>query len=159
MPAPLSVLRDLEGPSGSAPLRLPERPSIAVLPFTNLVGDAQQDYFADGLVEEIITELSRFRRLFVIARNTSFSFKGKNIEATRVARELGVHFLLEGSVRKSGNRVRVSVQVIDGQTGHHVWAERYEDVLSDVFELQERITRQVVSTMVPEIEAEEMRLS
>ena len=159
MPAPLSVLRDLEGPSGSAPLRLPERPSIAVLPFTNLGGDAQQDYFADGLVEEIITELSRFRRLFVIARNTSFSFKGKNIEATRVARELGVHFLLEGSVRKSGNRVRISVQVIDGQTGHHVWAERYEDVLSDVFELQERITRQVVSTMVPEIEAEEMRLS
>jgi adenylate cyclase len=159
MPAPLSVLRDLEGPPGSAPLRLPERPSIAVLPFTNLGGDAQQDYFADGLVEEIITELSRFRRLFVIARNTSFSFKGKNIEATRVARELGVHFLLEGSVRKSGNRVRISVQVIDGQTGHHVWAERYEDVLSDVFELQERITRQVVSTMVPEIEAEEMRLS
>ncbi len=157
MPAPLSVLRDQD--TSVAPLRLPDRPSIAVLPFTNLGGDAEQEYFADGLVEEIITELSRFRRLFVIARNTSFSFKGKNVEATRVARELGVHFLLEGSVRKAGNRVRISAQVIDGHTGHHVWAERYEDVLSDVFDLQERITRQVVSTMVPEIEAEEMRLS
>ena len=159
MSAPLSLLRDQESTSGSAPLRLPERPSIAVLPFTNLGGDAEQEYFADGLVEEIITELSRFRRLFVIARNTSFSYKGKSVDATRVARELGVDFLLEGSVRKAGNRVRISAQVIDGQTGHHVWAERYEDVLSDVFDLQERITRQVVSTMVPEIEAEEMRLS
>ena len=159
MSAPLSLWRDQESTSGSAPLRLPERPSIAVLPFTNLGGDAEQEYFADGLVEEIITELSRFRRLFVIARNTSFSYKGKSVDATRVARELGVDFLLEGSVRKAGNRVRISAQVIDGQTGHHVWAERYEDVLSDVFDLQERITRQVVSTMVPEIEAEEMRLS
>ena len=159
MSAPPSLLRDQESTSGSAPLRLPERPSIAVLPFTNLGGDAEQEYFADGLVEEIITELSRFRRLFVIARNTSFSYKGKSVDATRVARELGVDFLLEGSVRKAGNRVRISAQVIDGQTGHHVWAERYEDVLSDVFDLQERITRQVVSTMVPEIEAEEMRLS
>lgn len=159
MSAPPSLLRDQESTSASAPLRLPERPSIAVLPFTNLGGDAEQEYFADGLVEEIITELSRFRRLFVIARNTSFSYKGKSVDATRVARELGVDFLLEGSVRKAGNRVRISAQVIDGQTGHHVWAERYEDVLSDVFDLQERITRQVVSTMVPEIEAEEMRLS
>jgi len=158
MPTPLSVLRDLESAAPAA-LRLPDKPSIAVLPFTNLGGDTEQEYFADGLVEEIITELSRFRRLFVIARNTSFSYKGKSVDATRLARELGVHFLLEGSVRKSGSRVRVSAQLIDGETGHHVWAERYEDVLSDVFELQERITRQVVSTMVPEIEAEEMRLS
>jgi hypothetical protein len=110
-------------------------------------------------VEEIITELSRFRRLFVIARNTAFSYKGKAVDTQRVARELGVHFMLEGSVRKAGNRVRITAKLIDGLTGRNLWAERYEDVLSDVFDLQERITRQVVSTMVPEIEAEEMRLS
>ena len=158
LPAPLSAGRGLEPPLAVA-LRLPDKPSIAVMPFTNVGGDTEQAYFADGLVEEIITELSRFRRMFVIARNTSFSFRGKSVDATRVARELGVHFLLEGSVRKAGNRVRIAAQLIDGQTGLHVWAERYEDVLSDVFDLQERITRQVVSTMVPEIEEEEMRLS
>jgi adenylate cyclase len=158
LPAPLSGFRDIQPPVAE-PLRLPDRPSIVVLPFTHLGGDTEQAYFADGLVEEIITELSRFRRLFVIARNSAFSYKGKSTDATHIARELGVRFLLEGSVRKAGNRVRIAAQLIDGQTGHHVWAERYEDVLSDVFDLQERITRQVVSTMVPEIEAEEMRLS
>ncbi len=156
-PAPLSIRRD--DMAAVAPLRLPDRPSIVVLPFANLGGDPEQEYFADGLVEDIITELSRFRRLFVIARNTAFTFKGKNVDATRVARELGVRFLLEGSVRKAGSRVRITAQLIDGQTGHHIWAERYEDVVSDVFDLQERITRQVVGTMVPEIEAQEMRLS
>ena len=156
-PAPVSVRRD--DMAAVAPLRLPDRPSIVVLPFANMGGDPEQEYFADGLVEDIITELSRFRRLFVIARNTAFTFKGKNVDATRVARELGVRFLLEGSVRKAGNRVRITAQLIDGQTGHHIWAERYEDVVSDVFDLQERITRQVVGTMVPEIEAQEMRLS
>ena len=156
-PAPVSVRRD--DMAAVAPLRLPDRPSIVVLPFANLGGDPEQEYFADGLVEDIITELSRFRRLFVIARNTAFTFKGKNVDATRVARELGVRFLLEGSVRKAGSRVRITAQLIDGQTGHHIWAERYEDVVSDVFDLQERITRQVVGTMVPEIEAQEMRLS
>ena len=158
----LPLQREAE-PSGSMGLglglRLPDRPSIVVLPFTVMGSDPEQDYLADGLVQEIITELSRFRRLFVIARNTSFTYKGKHVDAARLGRELGVHFLLEGSVRRAGNRVRISAQLIDAQTGHHVWAERYEDVLSDVFELQERITRQVVSTMVPEIEAEEMRLS
>ena len=155
---PLQREAEPSGPMGPG-LRLPDRPSIVVLPFTVMGSDPEQDYLADGLVQEIITELSRFRRLFVIARNTSFTYKGKHVDATRLGRELGVHFLLEGSVRRAGNRVRISAQLIDAQTGHHVWAERYEDVLSDVFELQERITRQVVSTMVPEIEAEEMRLS
>ena len=158
IPAPLSAGRN-QSTGRAAQLRLPDKPSIVVLPFTNMGGDADQEYFADGLVDDIITDLSRFRRLFVIARNTAFTFKGQNVDATRVARELGVHFLLEGSVRKAGNRVRVTAQLIDGQTGHHVWAERYEDVVSDVFDLQERITRQVVGSMVPQIEAQEMRLS
>ena len=143
---------------GETTLSLPDRPSIAVLPFTNMSGDPEQEYFADGMVEDIITELSRFQRLFVIARNTSFTYKGRSVDVKKVARELGVHFVLEGSVRKAGDRVRITTQLIDGETGRHVWAERYEDVLSDVFELQERITRQVVGSMVPEIEAEEMRL-
>jgi adenylate cyclase len=137
---------------------LPDRPSITVLPFTNMSGDPEQEYFADGMVEDIVTELSRFQRLFVIARNTSFTYKGRGVEVRKVARELGVHFVLEGSVRRAGNRVRITAQLIDGETGRHVWAERYEDVLSDVFELQERITRQIVGSMVTEIEAEEMRL-
>ena len=150
--------------SSSAPkktppeLALPDRPSIAVLPFTNMSGDPEQEYFADGMVEDIITELSRFQRLFVIARNTSFTYKGRSVDVKKVARELGVHFVLEGSVRKSGSKVRITAQLIDGETGRHVWAERYEDVLTDVFDLQERITRQVVGSMVGEIESEEMRL-
>lgn len=158
LPGLLSGGREAVGNS-VFPLQLPDRPSIVVLPFTNLSDDAGQEYFADGMVEEIITELSRFRRLFVIARNTAFTYKGKNLEVRRVAQELAVHFLLSGSVRRSGQRVRVTAQLVDGYSGRQLWAERYEDVLSDVFELQERITRQVVSTMVPEIEAEEMRLS
>lgn len=137
---------------------LPDRPSIAVLPFANLSGDPAQEYFTDGLTEDIITDLSRFGAIFVIARNTSFTFKGRNVDVTVVARELGVHFVLEGSVRKEGQRVRVTAQLIDGLTGHHVWAERYEDVVDDVFDLQERITRQIVGSLVPEIVEEEMRL-
>jgi TolB-like protein len=129
-----------------------------VLPFTNMSGDPEQEYFVDGIVEDIITALSHFRRLFIIARNTSFTYKGRNVDVKKVARELGVHFVLEGSVRRSGNKVRITAQLIDGETGRHVWAERYEDMLSDVFELQERISRQVVGSMVGELEAEEMRL-
>lgn len=143
---------------GETILPLPDRPSIAVLPFTNMGGDPEQEYFVDGMVEDIITELSRFKRLFVIARNTSFAYKGRGVDVKKVARELGVHFVLEGSVRKAGNRVRISAQLINGGTGEHVWAERYEDVLSDVFELQERIARNVVGSLVPELEMEEMRL-
>ncbi len=142
----------------AAALTLPDRPSIAVLPFLNISGDPEQEYFADGMVEDIITELSRFQSLFVIARNTTFTYKGRSVDVRKVAQELGVHFVLEGSVRKSGDKVRVTAQLINGETGRHVWAERYEDVLSDLFELQERITHQVVASMVPEIESEEMRL-
>src|SRR4029077_15246368 len=109
----------------AAAFSLPDRPSIAVLPFTNMSGDAGQEYFADGMVEDIITELSRFQRLFVIARNTSFTYKGRSVDVRRVAQELGVHFVLEGSVRKAGNRVRITAQLIDGETGRHVWADRY----------------------------------
>jgi adenylate cyclase len=143
---------------GDTSAALPDKPSIAVLPFTNIGGDPDREYFADGIVEDIITELSRFQRLFVIARNTSFTYRGHSIDVKAVARELGVHFVLEGSVRRAGVRVRITAQLIDGGTGRHVWAERYEDVLGDVFELQERITRQIVASMVPEIEAEEIRL-
>jgi adenylate cyclase len=138
-------------------LSLPDKPSIAVLPFDNMSADPEQEYFTDGITEDIITELARFGRLFVIARNTSFAFKGQTLDVQEVARQLGVHFVLEGSVRKAGNRVRITAQLIDGQSGNHVWAERYEDVLEDIFDLQERITRQIVASMVPEIEAEEMR--
>ena len=161
---PVRAFAVFPGAARPAPLRpdaglsLPDRPSIAVLPFTNMSGDPGQEYFADGMVEDILTELSRFQRLFVIARNTSFTYKGRSVDVRKVAQELGVHFVLEGSVRKVANRVRVTAQLVNGDTGQHVWAERYEDVLSDVFELQERITRQVVASMVPEIEAEEMRL-
>ncbi|UCC74102.1 MAG: hypothetical protein JSV86_05960 [Gemmatimonadota bacterium] len=139
-------------------LSLPDKPSIAVLPFTNMSGDPDQEYLADGMVEDIITELSRFQGLFVIARNTAFTYKGRSVDVKKVAAELGVHFVLEGSVRRSGDRVRVTAQLIDGQSGHHVWAERYDEVLSDIFDLQERVTRHVVSCLVPHIEAEEMRL-
>ncbi len=160
LPAPLFLSKRPAGPGAihAPPPAPPDKPSIAVLPFTNMSGDPEQAYFADGMVEDIITELSRFSRLFVIARNTAFTYKGRNLDVKKVATELGVHFVLEGSVRKSGDRVRVTAQLIDGDSGHHVWAERYEDVLTDMFDLQERITRQVVGSMVPEIEAEEMRL-
>ena len=153
-----SLAPTLHPATGEIIFSRPDRPSIAVLPFTNMSDDPEQDYFADGMVEDIITELSRFRRLFVIARNTSFTYKGHSVDVKKVAQELGVHFVLEGSVRRAGNRVRISAQLINGETGQHVWAERYEDVVSDVFELQERITRQVVGSMVVEIETEEMRL-
>jgi adenylate cyclase len=136
---------------------LPDRPSIAVLPFTNMSGDPADEYFADGIAEDIITALSRFGRLFVIARNTSFTFRGRSVDVPAVARQLGVHFVLEGSVRRASNRVRINAQLIEGRSGAHVWAQRYDDVIDDVFDVQERITGQVVASMVPEIEAEEMR--
>ncbi len=146
-------------PAGEPALPLPDKPSIAVLPFTNMSGDVEQEYFADGIAEDIITELSRFQSIFVIARNSTFTFKGRSVDVQGVARQLGVHFVLEGSVRRAGQRVRITAQLIDGLTGNHVWAERYEDVLDDVFDLQERITAQIVGTLVPEIEREEMRLA
>ena len=138
-------------------LPLPAKPSIVVLPFENRSSDPEQEYFSDGITDDLITDLSRFDRLFVIARNTSFSFKGRKQDITEVARQLGVHFVLEGAVRKAGGRVRITVELVDGSTGAQVWAERYEDTLEDVFELQSRITEQVIGTMVPQLEAAEMQ--
>jgi adenylate cyclase len=127
------------------------RPSIAVLPFANMSGDPEQEYFADGISEEIITGLSRLRWLFVIARNSSFTYKGKAVDVKRVARELGVRYVLEGSVRKGGNRVRITAQLIDAATGNHIWADRYDGELTDVFALQDEITRKAVAAIEPSL--------
>ena len=120
-------------------LPLPDKPSIAVLPFANMSGDPEQEYFADGIVEEIITALSRIRWLFVIARNSSFTYKGQAIDVKQIGRELGVRYVLEGSVRKGGNRVRITAQLIEATTGAHVWADRFDGSIEDVFELQDKV--------------------
>ena len=125
----------------------PEKPSIAVLAFENMSGDPEQEYFSDGISDDIITALSRSPWLFIIARNTTFTYKGSNVDVRRVAEELGVRFVLEGSVRRSGDRVRVTAQLIDGLTGGHVWSERYDGQLEDVFDLQDEITRNVVASI------------
>jgi adenylate cyclase len=138
---------------------LPDKPSIAVLPFTNLSGDPEQEYFADGMVEEIITNLSRIRWLFVIARNSSFTYKGQAVDVKRVGRELGVRYVLEGSVRKAGGRVRITAQLIDGQSGAHLWADRFDGALDEVFELQDRIAISVAGIIEPTRQAAEMRRS
>jgi TolB-like protein len=122
-------------------LSLSDRPSIAVLPFQNMSGDPEQEYFADGMVEDIITALSRFKTLFVIARNSSFTYKGKAVDIKQVGRELGVHYLLEGSVRKAGERLRITSQLIDTATGAHLWANKFDGSLADVFDLQDEIAR------------------
>src|SRR5262249_7984684 len=135
-----------------------ERPSIAVLPFVNMSGDPEQEYFADGISEDIITGLSKLRWFFVIARNSSFIYKGAAVDVKRAARELGVRYVLEGSVRKGGNRVRITAQLIDAATGNHVWADRYDGDLSDIFALQDEITHKVVADIEPKLlEAEAMR--
>jgi TolB-like protein len=137
-------------------LALPDKPSIAVLPFTNLSGDAEQDYFADGMVEDVITALSHIRWLFVIARNSSFTYKGRAVDVKQVGRDLGVRYVLEGSVRKAANRVRITGQLIDAETGGHLWAERYEGALDDIFELQDRITESVVGAIAQQLERAEI---
>ena len=128
----------------------PDKPSIAVLPFENMSGDPDQEYFADGIADDIITALSKFRWFFVTARNSSFTYKGEAVDVKRVARELGVRYVLEGSVRRSGTRVRVNVQFIDATTGHHVWAERYDRELVDIFAVQDEITERVATSVGPE---------
>ena len=128
-------------------LALPDKPSIAVLPFQNMSGEPEQEYFVDGLVEDIITALSRFRQLFVIARNSSFTYKGKAVDVRQVGCELGVRYVLEGSVRKAGGRVRITGQLIDSQTGAHLWADRFDGALEDIFELQDQIASQVVGRL------------
>ena len=144
-------------PDRPKPLPLPDKPSIAVLPFTNLSGDPEQEYFADGLVEDIITALSRVRSFFVIARNSSFTYKGRAVDVRQVSRELGVRYVLEGSIRKAGSRVRIVGQLVDGTTGHHVWADRFEGDISDIFDLQDRVTESVVGAVEPSIRLEEIR--
>jgi len=143
-PGPAAVNRD-------EPLTLPDKPSIAVLPFTNMSGDPEQEFFADGMAEDIITNLSRYRWFFVIARNSSFTYKGLSVDIKQVARELGVRYVLEGSVRKAGNRVRVTAQLVDAVTGHHIWAERYDRELDDIFTLQDEITETIVAAIEPEL--------
>jgi adenylate cyclase len=133
------------------PLPLPEKPSIAVLPFQNMSGDPEQEYFADGMVEEIITALSRFKWLFVIARNSSFTFKGKAVDVKEVGRRLGVRYVLEGSVRKAAGKVRITGQLVDAVTGAHIWADRFERDLTDVFALQDEVTVAVVSAIQPKL--------
>lgn len=138
------------------PLALPDKPSIAVLPFENLSGDLAQEYFADGMAEDIITALSRMRWLFVIARNSSFTYKGRAVDVRQVGHDLGVRYVLEGSVRKAGNRVRITGQLIDASTGTSIWADRFEGQLEDIFALQDRVTASVVGALAPKLEQAEI---
>jgi TolB-like protein/Flp pilus assembly protein TadD len=157
---PVRIFMVAGGTSRQAPvaapiLALPDKPSIAVLPFQNMSGDPEQEYFTDGMVEDIITALSRFKSLFVIARNSSFVYKGKAVDVKQVARELGVRYVLEGSVRKAADRVRISGQLIDASTGGHLWADHFDGVLKDIFELQDQVTSSVVGAIAPKLEQAE----
>src|SRR6202521_5302124 len=160
---PLRVYRIQTGAPASesrqAPLPLPDKPSIAVLPFANMSGDPEQEYFVDGMVEEIITALSRIRWLFVIARNSTFTYKGQAVDVKQVGRELGVRYVLEGSVRKAGQRVRITGQLIDAVTGTHLWADRFDGSLEDVFDLQDKIAVSVAGVIEPTLQAAEIARS
>ena len=145
-----------ENVASKVPLALPDKPSLAVLPFQNMTGDAEQEYFVDGIVEEITTAMSRLPWLFVIARNSSFTYKDKTVDVKHVARELGVRYVLEGSVRKAGNRVRITGQLIDTMTGGHIWADRFDGALDDIFELQDRVASNVVGAIEPRLVVSEM---
>ena len=155
----LVVRQDRSSPVEKPALALPEKPSIAVLPFQNMSGDVDQEYFADGIVEEIITALSRFRHLFVIARNSSFIYKGRAVDVKQIGRELGVRYVLEGSVRKAGTRVRIAGQLVDATTGAHLWAERFEGALEYIFDLQDQVTVSVVGAIAPKLEQAEIERS
>jgi adenylate cyclase len=152
IPEPIRVYRwtnasadPMPGTLGTLPL--PDKPSIVVLPFDDISGDAGDPYFADGVTEDIITELSRFSNLFVIARNSAFTYKGRAVKAQEIRRDLGVRYIVEGSVRRSGGRVRVTVQLINSETGSHVWADRYDRELGDIFDLQDELTQAIVATL------------
>jgi adenylate cyclase len=144
-----SALGEASSLGDGKPLALPDKPSIAVLPFQNMSGDPEQEYFADGMVEEITTALSRFKWLFVIARNSSFTFKGQAVDVKEVGRRLGVRYVLEGSVRKASGKVHITGQLVDAVTGAHIWADRFERDLTDVFVLQDEVTLAVVSAIQP----------
>jgi TolB-like protein/tetratricopeptide (TPR) repeat protein len=139
------------------PLALPDKPSIAVLPFQNMSGDPEQEYFADGVVEEIITALSKFESLFVIARTSSFTYKGRNVDVKQIGRELGVRYILDGSVRKSGGRVRITGQLIDTTDSGHIWADRFDGPVEDIFELQDRCAASVTNVIAPRLEELEVQ--
>jgi TolB-like protein/class 3 adenylate cyclase len=143
-------------PESKPALALPDKPSIAVLPFQNMSGDPEQDYFADGMVEDIITALSRFKALFVIARNSSFTYRGKAVDIKQVGRELGVRYVLEGSVRKAGGKVRITGQLIETTTGAHLWADRFDGPVDDIFALQDKVTSSVVAAIAPRLEQAEI---
>jgi adenylate cyclase len=155
--AKIQVFRVRLGRAERPALPLPDKPSIAVLAFTNMSGDLEQEYFSDGIADDIITELSRSRSLFVIARNSSFTYKGRAVDIKQVGRELGVRYVLEGSVRRSGDRVRVVAQLIEAETGHHIWGERYDRSVEDVFVVQDEITVAVVTAIQPAVAEAEVR--
>ena len=134
---------------------MPDKSSIAVLPFDNLSGESELEYLADGMTEDIITGLSRFRSMFVTARNSTFSYKGKSPDVREVARDLGVRYVLEGSVRRGGNRIRITGKLIDAETGNHLWPERYDRDLDDIFEIQDEVTEAIVAAIAPEIDQKE----
>src|SRR5262249_15062550 len=151
-PQPVRVYRiELLQNSPKPTLALPEKPSIAVLAFANLTGDPQQEYFADGVVDDVITELSRFSDLFVIARNSSFQYKGKAVDVRQIGCELGVRYVLEGSVRRGGDRLRISAPLIDAATGAHRWAEHYDRKLEDVFAVQDEVVRTIVAILAAHV--------
>src|SRR5580704_2294479 len=145
----------MQASSTRLPIAAPDKPSIATLPFANMSGDPEQEYFADGMVEEIITALSRIRWLFVIARNSSFSYKGQSPDVKQVGRELGVRYLLEGSVRKGGRQVRITAQLIDAVTGTHLWADHFDGAMEEVFELQDKVASSVAGVIEPALQAAE----
>jgi adenylate cyclase len=155
-PSPSSAMLTQPPTHTALPLALPDKPSIAVLPFENMSGDPEQEYFADGMVEDIITGLSRSKSLFVIARHSTFTYKGKAVDIKQVGRELGVRYVLEGSVRKAGNRVRITGQLVDAATGNHIWADRYDSTLQDIFDLQDRVTMSVIGAIAPQLERAEI---
>jgi adenylate cyclase len=149
----------LPSKSSAVMLALPDKPSIAVLPFQNMSGDVEQEYFADRMVEDITTALSRIKWLFVIARNSSFIYRGKAFDIKQVGRELGVRYVLEGSVRKAGNRIRITGQLIDAESGNHIWADRFDGDLNDVFDLQDKITESVIGAVSPKLQQTEIERS
>jgi adenylate cyclase len=161
---PVRTYKIVTGPASASVaetpvLPLPDKPSIAVLPFQNMSGDPEQEYFADGMVEEIITALSRIRWLFVIARNSSFTYKGQAVDVKQVGRDLGVRYVLEGSVRKAGSRVRITAQLIETTEGSHLWADRFDGSLDEVFELQDMVAVSVAGVIEPTLQAAEIRRS
>jgi TolB-like protein len=156
---PVRVYRVRPGGAAADPrpaLALPDKPSIAVLPFQNMSGDVEQEYFADGIAEDVVTALSRFRNLFVISRNSSFTYKGRAVDVKQVGRELGVRYVLEGSVRKAANRVRITAQLIDAGSGAHLWADHFDGALENIFELQDQVTESVVGAIAPKLEQAEI---